>query len=80
MKKQLKEARMLHLKADQMLELCEQAQRKVENMNRWNVEQAIPNGFETHSDSDIEFQERVVERLWRSYRVLINKINENTVL
>ncbi len=71
---------MLHLKADQMLELCEQAQRKVENMNRWNVEQAIPNGFETHSDSDIEFQERVVERLWRSYRVLINKINENTIL
>lgn len=80
MKKQLKEARMLHLKADQMLELCEQAQRKVENMNRWNVEQAIPNGFETHSDSDIEFQERVVERLWRSYRILINKINENTIL
>ena len=80
MKKQLKEARMLHLKADQMLELCEQAQRKVENMNRWNVEQAIPNGFETDSDSDIEFQERVVERLWRSYRILINKINENTIL
>jgi hypothetical protein len=80
MKKQLKEARMLHVKADQMLELCEQAQRKVENMNRWNVEQAIPNGFETHSDSDIEFQEKVVERLWRSYKVLINKINENTTL
>jgi hypothetical protein len=80
MKKQLKEARMLHLRADQLLELCETAQKKVESMCQWNVEQAIPNGFETHSDADIEFQQRVVERIWRSYRVLVNKINENTIL
>lgn len=80
MKKQLKEARMLHLRADQLLELCEDAQKKVDNMCRWNVEQAIPNGYETHSDSDIEFQQRVVERVWRSYKLLVNKINENTEL
>lgn len=71
---------MLHLRADQLLELCETAQKKVESMCQWNVEQAIPNGFETHSDADIEFQQRVVERIWRSYRVLVNKINENTIL
>jgi hypothetical protein len=80
MKKQLKEARMLHLRADQLLELCEEAQKKVDSMCRWNVEQAIPNGFETHSDEDIEFQQRVVERIFRSYKVLVNKINENTEL
>lgn len=79
MKKQLKEARMLHLRADQLLELCEEAQKKVDSMCRWNVEQAIPNGFETHSDEDIEFQQRVVERIFRSYKLLISKINENAL-
>lgn len=79
MKKQLKEARMLHLRADQLLELCEEAQKKVDGMCRYNVEYAIPNDFEPHSDEDIEFQQRVVERIWRSYRVLVNKINENTL-
>ena len=49
-------------------------------MCRWNVEQAIPNGFKTHSDEDIEFQQRVVERIFRSYKLLVNKINENTEL
>ena len=80
MKKQLKEARMLHLRADQLLELCEEAQKKVDSMCRWNVETAIPNGFKTHSDDDIEFQQRVVERIFRSYKLLVNKINENTEL
>ena len=80
MRRQLKEARMLHLRADQLLELCEEAQKKVETMCQWNVEQAIPNGFETHSDEAIEFQQKVVERIFRSYRILLNKINENTIL
>ena len=80
MKRQLKEARMLHLRADKLLELCETAQKKVESMCRWNVEYAIPNGFDPHTDEAIEFQQKVVERIWRSYRVLVNKINENTIL
>jgi hypothetical protein len=80
MKKQLKEALELHEKANQILELCQEAQKKVDSMCRWNVEQAIPNGFTQHSDEEIEFQERVVERIWRSYQVLVHKINQNTTL
>lgn len=80
MRKQLKEARMLHLRADQLLELCEEAQKKVDAMCRYNVEVAIPNDLTTHSDEDIEFQELVVRRVWRSYKLLINKINENIEL
>lgn len=80
MKKQLKEALELHEKANQVLNLCQEAQKKVDSMNRWNVEMAIPNGFDQHSDEEIEFQERVVERIWRSYQVLVNRINQNTTL
>lgn len=79
MKKQLKEAQMLILRASQLLEICEEAQKKVDSMNRWNVEQAIPNGFDIHSDEDIEFQQKVVERIWRSYKILVTKINETAL-
>jgi hypothetical protein len=79
MKKQLKEAQMLILRASQLLEICEEAQKKVDYMCRWNVETAIPNGFDIHSDEDIEFQQKVVERIWRSYKILVTKINETAL-
>ena len=74
MKQHIKDLRMLHLRADQLLELCQEAQKKVDHMIKWNVETAIPNGFDTHSDAEIEFQKQVVKRIWRSYQIVIDKL------
>jgi hypothetical protein len=75
MKQHIKDLRMLHLRADQLLELCEESQKKVDHMNKWNIETAIPNGFDIHSDAEIEFQKQVVKRIFKSYTNIVQKIN-----
>ena len=74
MKRKIKEALELHEKANELLYLCGEMQKQIDNMLRYNAEIAAPNNFREHSDNVIDTCERGLDRLWRSYQIVIDKL------
>ena len=74
MKRKIKEALELHAKANELLYLCEGMQNRIDNMLRYNAEIAAPNNFHEHSENVIDTCERGLDRLWRSYQIVIDKL------
>lgn len=77
MKTNIKQIKELHYKAEALLELANDMQIKIDEMLRYNLEVAMPNGFKNvYSDSKINTCERGKKRLLESYKRILNQIIE----
>ena len=59
-----------------LLNLAKASEDKRVRMLKYNNEVAVPNGFKEHSDVEIEFQQKVTERILNSYRKTLNLLIE----
>ena len=74
MKRKIREALELHAKANELLYLCNEMQGRIDTMLKYNIETAAPNNFIGYSDNQIDTCERGLDRLWRSYQIVIDKL------
>jgi hypothetical protein len=76
MKTNIKQIKELHYKAEALLELANEMQHKIDDMLRYNVEIAAPNGFRKHSEDKIDTCQRGKTRLLESYKRVLTQIIE----
>lgn len=70
----LKNIQNLHERAEELLALAFDMQSRIDEMLRYNVEVAVPNGFRPHSDDRIDTCQRGKKRLLESYKRVLTEI------